>query len=99
MNREQRRSEANTAIRCADCGASIKPANLDGHYARVHPGVRPGAPRETPDEAVAERERSREEVKSLDAGSPAEGAQTPEQEPIPNPTGRRPSTQDRSVGS
>ncbi len=97
MNREARREELNAAVRCDACGESVKAKNWAEHYARRHPGTDPPSIQDRLDEAVARHEQSHESVTGVpDFGRGGEGAtgQAPEQEPIPNPADRRPSTLD-----
>ena len=97
MNREAKREEANAAVRCDECAESVKAKNWEQHFSRQHPGLAVPSLEERLDDAVARLEQSHENVTGApDLGGAGDGAtgQSAEQEPIPNPADRRPSTLD-----
>ena len=101
MNRESKRDDLNAAVRCDTCGESVKAKNWEQHFGRQHPGLAVPSVAERLEEAVARHERSHESVTGVpEFGRGGDGAkgQAAEQEPIPNPADRRPSTLDTGGG-
>ena len=101
MNRARRREEADAALRSEPCGESVNAKNWEQHHRTQHPGIAIPSVNERLESAIAEREQSRANVGTApDRGMPGDGdtGQAAEQEPIPNPADRRPSTLDSTVG-
>lgn len=106
MNREDKRERLNAAVRCDECGESVKAKNWQQHYSGRHPGQAVPDLKGRLDAAVAQAEQSHRNVvrtpeeRAAERGPSGDGdtGQAAEQEPIPNPADRRPSTLDSTVG-